>query len=200
MTKAEIIKKPVENMGSSLKQSAFMAVIESLATVVLGVCLIAWPGMVIKIISYVAGIFFVVKGAYQVINYFVVKGQHDFFNNDLLAGIISVLVGVTVLVMGEEIAQVFRIVIGIWMIYEALVRMNTAIKMHAAGISAWKYILILALLMLVLGVFVTFYSGAVVALIGWMMVITGAVGIIGDVVFIQYVNMLVDKLTGRDNK
>lgn len=177
-----------------------MAVIESLATALIGIFLVAWPNVVIKVIAYIVGIFFVVKGAYQVINYFVTKGQNDFFNNELLAGVISILVGITALIMGEEIANVFRIIIGIWMIYESLVRMNTAIKLHAAGIEAWRYILILALVMLVFGVFITFYSGAVVALIGWMMILVGIVGIVGDVIFIQYVNAIVEKLTGNNSK
>ena len=118
MIKSELIKQPVEKIGSNLKQSAWMAVIESLLTAIIGILLITWPNAVIKIIAYIAGIFFIVKGAYQVINYFIVKGQNDFFNNALLSGVISILVGITVLVMGEEIANVFRIVIGIWMIYE----------------------------------------------------------------------------------
>ncbi len=197
MTKAEIIKHPVEKVGNNLKQSAWIAVVESLLTAIIGILLITWPNAVIKIIAYIAGIFFIVKGAYQVINYFIVKGQNDFFNNALLSGVISILIGITVLVMGEEIANVFRIVIGIWMIYESLVRINTSIKLHAANIQAWKYILIAALIMLVLGVFITFYSGAVVTLIGWMMILVGIIGILGDVVFIQHVNTLVEKITGN---
>lgn len=200
MSKVEIIKRPTEKVSNNLKQSAWMAVIESLATALIGIFLVAWPNVVIKIIAYIVGIFFVVKGAYQVINYFVTKGQNDFFNNELLAGVISILVGITALIMGEEIANVFRIIIGIWMIYESLVRMNTAIKLHTAGIEAWRYILILALVMLVFGVFITFYSGAVVALIGWMMILVGIVGIVGDVIFIQYVNAIVEKLTGNNSK
>lgn len=196
MSKVEIIKRPVEKISGNLKQSAWMAVIESLATAILGILLIAWPETVVKVIAYVVGVFFVVKGAYQIINYFIAKGQNDFFNNELLAGVISILVGIAAFVMGEEIANVFRVIIGIWIIYESLVRMNTAIKLHAANIAAWKYILILALMMLVVGVFITFYSGAVVTLIGWMMIITGIVGIIGDIMFIQYVNAIVEKLTG----
>lgn len=196
MAKVEIIKHSAEKISGNLKQSAWMAVIESLATIVIGILLVVWPDVVIKVIAYVVGIFFIVKGAYQIINYFVVKGQADFFNNGLLFGIISVLVGITALVIGEEIANIFRIIIGIWMIYESLVRINTAIKLHAANIQAWKYILILALIMLVLGMFVTFYSGAIITLIGWMMVLVGIVGIIGDVMFIQYVDTLITKITG----
>ena len=196
MAKVEIIKHSAEKISGNLKQSAWMAVIESLSTIVIGILLVVWPDVVIKVIAYVVGIFFIVKGAYQIINYFVVKGQTDFFNNGLLFGVISVLVGITALVIGEEIANIFRIIIGIWMIYESLVRINTAIKLHAANIQAWKYILILALIMLVLGMFVTFYSGAIITLIGWMMVLVGIVGIIGDVMFIQYVDTLITKITG----
>lgn len=200
MAKAEIIKKPAEKISNNLKQSAWMAIFESLATAILGIFLIAWPDVVIKVIAYVVGIFLIIKGGFQVINYFVVKGQNDFFNNGLLFGIISVLIGIVALVMGEEIANVFRIVIGIWMIYEALVRMNTAIKLHAAKIDAWKYVVLLALCMLVVGIFVVFYSGAVVTLIGWMMVLMGVFGIISDITFIQYVNELARKLTNKTNE
>ena len=196
MPKAEIIKHPVKNISSSLKQAAWTAVIESLATIVLGILLIVWPDVVIKTIAYIVGFFFIIKGAYQVINYFVVKGQNDFLNNGLLFGVISILIGVTALLIGEEIASVFRIIIGIWMIYEALSRMNTSIKLHAADVEAWKYILILALGMLILGIFITFYNGAVVTLIGWIMVLSGIIGIIGDAMFIQHVNIVAEKITG----
>ena len=200
MAKAEIIKRPVEQIGSDLKKSAWSAIFESLVTIVLGILLIAWPDTVVKIIAYVVGAFLIIKGAYQVINYFIVKGQNDFFNNSLLTGVISLLIGLALLLIGEEIVNVFRIVIGIWMIYEALVRISTSIKLHAANIPAWSYMLILALIMLLLGVFVTFNTGAVVTLIGWMMILAGIIGIVGDVMFIQYVNIIAETLTGKASK
>lgn len=196
MSKVEIIKRPIESLSHNLKQSAWIAIFESLATIILGALLIAWPDVVIKVISYIVGVFFIIKGGYQVINYFIVKGQKDYFNNNLLFGVISLLVGIAVLIMGEGIANVFRIVIGIWMIYESLVRINTAIKLHSAGIDNWKYILIIALLMLIIGIFITFYEGAIISLIGWMMIVTGIIGIIGDIIFVQNVNSLTEKLTG----
>ena len=151
MAKTEIIKRPIEEVGGDLKKSAWGAVVESIATIVLGLFLVIWPNEVIRAVAYVVGAFFIIKGAYQIINYFLVNGQNDFFNNNLLGGVISLLIGITLLIIGEEIANVFRIVIGIYLIYEALVRINTAIKLHAASIAAWKYVLILALMMLVVG-------------------------------------------------
>lgn len=200
MAKTEVIKQPIDKVSGNLKKSAWSAIFESLITIILGILLIAWPDTVIKVVAYVVGAFLIIKGSYQVINYFIVKGQNDFFNNNLLAGVISLLIGLALLLIGEEIVNVFRIVIGIWMIYESLVRINTAIKLHAADIPAWKYMLVLALMMLVLGAFVTFYSGAVVTLIGWMMILAGIIGIVSDAMFVQYVNKIADALTGKASK
>ena len=195
MPKAEIIKRPVEQVGSDIKKSAWGAIIESLALMIIGILFLVLQDTMVQILAYIVGIFFIVKGGFQITTYFMEKGQHDFFNNGLLTGVVSVLIGIAALVIGDDIAHIFRVIIGIIIIYESLVRINTATKLATAGIPAWRYILILALTMLVLGIFVTFFDGAIITLIGWMMVITGIIGIIGDVMFIQHVNLVVEKLT-----
>ena len=195
MPKAEIIKRPVEQVSSDIKRSAWSAVIESLALIVLGILFIVLQDTMIRVLAYIIGIFFIVKGGFQIITYFMEKGQRDFFNNGLLSGVVAVLIGVAALAVGEDIATVFRVILGVIIIYEALIRINTALKLASANIDTWKYILIVALLILAIGIFITFSSGAVITLIGWMMILTGVIGIIGDVMFIQHVNNLVEKLT-----
>lgn len=195
MTKAEIIKRPVEQVGGEIKKTAWSSMIESIALVILGILFIVLQNEMVRVLAYIVGAFLIVKGGFQIISYFVAKGQKDFFNNDLLFGIISVLVGIALLVIGEDITNVFRVIIGIIIIYESLVRINSAIKLANAKIEAWKSILVLALVMLIVGFFVTFNSGAVITLVGAMMIITGIVGIIGDALFIQYVNTFVEKIT-----
>ena len=165
MPKAEIIKRPVEKTGRDIKKSAWSAIIESLAILILGILFIAWPDQMVKVVAYIVGTFFIVKGVFQVINYFLEKGQNNFFNNGLLFGVISILIGITAFIMGEDIANIFRVVVGIFLIYESLVRVNTAIKLNSVGIPIWKYVLLLAIIILVLGVFVTFNDVATV--IGW---------------------------------
>lgn len=200
MSKVEIIKRPLEQVSGDLKKTAWSAIIESLALIILGILFITLQNTMVQVLAYIVGVFFIVKGGFQIITYFMEKGQNDFLNNGLLSGVVSVLIGVAALVIGEDIANVFRVIIGIIIIYESLVRINTATKLAAAKIPVWKYILIIALVMLVLGVFVTFYEGAVVVLVGWMMILTGLVGIVGDVMFIQHVNQIVDMLTGKHNE
>lgn len=194
MSKVEIIKHPIERISNDIKASAWAAAIESLVIMIFGILIVAWPDITVIVISNIFGAILISMGIYKVVRFFIDKGQNDFFNNNLLAGVISILVGIAAIVVGKDIANIFGIIIGIWMIYEALVRVNTSIKLHAAGIKSWVYILIIAIVMLVLGIFVTFNTGAVIQLVGWMMIITGIVGIIGDIMFIQQVNNVVDKI------
>ena len=196
-TKAEKISRPIEKIGNNVKMAAWSAVIEAFALLILGVLLIAWPDAMITIITYIVGAFFIVRGMYQIITYFIEKGHKDFFNNDLLIGVISVLVGIAALAIGDQIVDVFRIIIGIWIIYEALVRMNTAAKMAAVRVGSWKYVLLVAILMLGLGIFATFNNNADAYLLGWMMVVAGIVGMAGGVIIVQHINAIIDILTGK---
>lgn len=189
---------PIKQLGDSLKKSSWASIIESFITMIIGICLIAWPDTIIKVFAYIIGIFLVVKGGYQIINYFAVKGQNDFLNNGLLVGVISLLIGIIAIVMGEDLANIFRVIIGIWMIYESLVRINIAIKLNAAKIKSWSYILILAIIMLALGIFIIFYNGAVLTIIGWMIIISSLAGIIGDIMFMQHMNQVVDTITSKE--
>lgn len=195
MPKTEVIKRPIEKIGLDLKKSAWSAVIESLAIIIFGILMIVWPDITISVITNILGAIFIVSGVYQIINYLIVKGQKDFFNNSLLIGVVSLLIGIAAIVIGDSIANVFRIIIGIWMIYESLVRVNTAIKLHSVGVDVWRYVLAIALIMLVLGLFVVFNTGAIFQLLGWIMVAAGIVGIVGDIIFIQQINTVVEKLT-----
>lgn len=195
--KAKIIKRPVEQVSSNLKRTAWSSVFEALVLIILGILFVIWPDTMVKILAYLVGAFFIIKGSYAVANYYIQKGQQDFFNNGLLSGVVCILIGVAALIIGEDIARVFRVIIGIIIIYESLVRINTASKLYSVGVSTWRYILVLALIMLVLGIIITFSNGAIISLIGAVMIITGIVGLVGDVMFIQHINTVVDKITGK---
>lgn len=195
MPKAEIIKRPSEKISWDLKKSAWFTAIESILIMVFGILLVAWPDITIVVIANVLGVIFISSGIYQIVNYFIVKGQNDFFNNGLLSGVIAILVGIASIVIGEDIANIFRVVIGIWIVYEALVHMNTSIKLYSVNVKVWRYVLIISLIMLVLGVFVTFNSGAIVQLMGWVMILAGIVGVVGDIMLIQQINTVVEKIT-----
>lgn len=175
------------------KSTGWMAILESIIIGVLGALLIWNPQGILKIIFYVVGIFFMVKGVYRIINYFVVHGKYDFYSNDLLYGVIALVFGVISVVLWEKLSGAIGIVVGAWMIYGALVRMNSAIKLHAAGVKEWFYVLILSLVMLALGIYMLISGMSVVlAIVGWVMIAAAIVGIIDDAIFIRNIDAIAE--------
>ena len=151
----------------------------------------------VRILAYVVGAFFIIKGGYGIVMYYTEKGPKGYFDSNLLTAVICLLIGIASFLIGEDIANVLRVIVGIIIIYESLVRISAASKMSGAGVEFGKYMLALALIMLVLGIFITFNTGAVFTLIGWVMIISGLIAIVGDVVFIKHVNTIMDKLSGN---
>ncbi len=175
------------------KSTGWMAILESIVIGVLGALLIWNPQGILKVIFYVVGIFFMVKGVYRIINYFVVHGKYDFYSNDLLYGVIALVFGVISVVLWEKLSGAIGIVVGAWMIYGALVRMNSAIKLHAAGVKEWFYVLILSLVMLALGIYMLISGMSVVlAIVGWVMIAAAIVGIIDDAIFIRNIDAIAE--------
>ena len=192
----EVIKRPAGQIGD-IKKTAWSAVIESFAILILGILFIVWPDTMMKVVSYVVGSILIIKGILDIISYFMDKRQYDFFDNGLLLGVISILIGAAALFIGEDIANVFRIVVGIFIIYESLVRINTAIKLSSIGIESWKYIMLIGVAVLVLGIVVTFSD--VASIIGWMMIVAGVVGAIGDILFIQQVDRVAKTIIEKNS-
>lgn len=170
------------------KSTSWMAILESLIVGALGIMLLVNPDGMFKIIFYVVGIFLIIKGVYKIINYFAVHGKYDFYNNDLLYGIIALVFGILAVVLWEQLGKLIGIAVGAWMIYGALVRMNTAIKMHTAGIREWFYVLLLSMIMLALGIYMVISASAIPMVIGWIMIAAAGIGIVDDILFIRHLD------------
>ena len=176
------------------KSTNWLSILESVVVGVLGALLITKPTWITQIIFYVIGIFLMVKGVYKIINYFVVHGRSDFYNNDLLYGVIALIFGILIVVLWEKLSDAIGIVVGAWMIYGALVRLNAAIKLHTVEAKNWFWVLLLSLLMLALGIYLIFYAGAgfIVQVVGIVMIIAAVVGIIDDAVYMKELSDLED--------
>ena len=195
------MKAKVEKIKQPTGKNAWMAVFESLITLVMGIMLVTWPNSIIKIIAYIVGGFLLARGIYSIVVYYGSnKVKNGLLDNELMWGIISAVVGLVVMIMGGQIAGVFRIIVGIWIIYEALVRIRNALRLRAASVDSWKYSMIISVAMLCFGLFITFFDGAMVVLIGWMMIIVGVIGVLSDAMFVQYINSFTHKTpSDKDN-
>ncbi len=177
-----------------LKSTSWVSILEALVIGAFGVLILVDANKFQTLIFYVIGIFLMVKGAYKVVNYFAMHGNTDFYNNDLFYGVIALILGIMAVVLSDVLGEVVAIMIGAWMIYGALVRLNVAIKLHAAGVKEWFYILIFALVMMALGIYAIIAAGdaAVMQYLGIAMIVVAVFSIFDDIIFIRNL----DKLEG----
>lgn len=174
-----------DTVGQVAKGVGFLSILEALAVGVMGILMILYPDTVTKVVFYVIGIFLMVKGIYKVINFFAMHSKTDFYNNDLLYGVIALVFGVLIVVLYERLQEVLGIIIGVWIIYSALVRMNTSIKMHAAGLKEWFYVFLFSAVMLALGIYAIVNFSILPATLGWVLLASAVVSMIDDTLFMR---------------
>ena len=100
-------------MKEMIKRTAVVSIITSLIFAVLGIVMIANPEAAIEIVAAVLGITVIVIGAEKIISYFVMKGNLDFFNYELIYGIVAILFGILIMTHSNTFASIERIIIGI---------------------------------------------------------------------------------------
>ena len=99
----------------------------------------------------------------------------------------AIIIGIVIIAYSWAIGSVFRIVIGIWIIYSSFMRIGLAMKLKNQGFSVWVYSLILALAMLILGLVITLNQGAIIQTIGVLMIISSVIDIAEDIIFMRNV-------------
>ncbi len=177
----------MEGIKKVLRKTGWISILESLIFGILGAVVIWKPEETIKVISYVLGAIFVAIGVLKIINYFLTKEKYDFYNYDLIYGLMTCVLGIVAIVYSSTISSILRIIIGIWIIYSSFIRMNLSFELKSLKVSAWGYSLILAIVMFLCGLYVTMNSGTVIMTIGIMIVAYAIIDIIENIIFMRNV-------------
>ena len=180
-------------MKEMIKRTAVVSIITSLIFAVLGIVMIANPEAAIEIVAAVLGITVIVIGAEKIISYFVRKGNLDFFNYELIYGIIAILFGILIMTHSNTFASIVRIIIGIWIAYAGLMKINISFKLKSANISAWAVVLILSIISLLAGILVMFSNtSSIVILTAVVMIIYAIADVIDEIIFINNVDKILE--------
>ena len=157
---------------------------------ILGIILITNPEGTVKFVSAILGIMFILAGAYKIISYYQNKGKYDIMNYDIAYGIIAIILGIATIAYSEQISSIFRIFIGIWIVYSSIMRFSLALKLKTISSNIWIYSIILAICMFICGLYTIFVSNLVVVSIGISILIYAIIDAIEDIIFLVNVSKL----------
>ena len=172
-------------MEKFLKKAGWTSVITSIIFGIICLIMIYNPQTTMKFISTILGIFFIVIGIVKIINYFVLRGNSTLITNDIAWGLIAIIIGLVTMVYSSTIENIFRIMIGVWIIYSGFTRFTLSFRLKGVNDKVWAFVLILAVLMVIGGLYVTFYPGALIVTLGVIILIYAIMDLIESFIFMK---------------
>jgi len=174
-------------MEQFLKKMGLTSIITSLGFAILGIVIAYNPNTTFQIISYVLGGILIAYGVIKILEYLKMKDTNSLYSGELSFGVIAVLFGIVIVVCSEMIEALIRILIGIWIVYSGCMRLGLAIKIHKIDSDdrIWLPVFLIALIMLICGIYIIASPGAVMMTIGIIIVIYAAMDIIEEIIFMK---------------
>ena len=177
----------MEYIQKIFKRAGWISILESLIVAVLGGLLIWKPEEVANIIFYVFGAMFIIVGIVKTTIYFYSKKNTEPNTEpntfDLVYGILSIAIGIIVIICSGAIGTILRVAIGVWIIYCAILRIIASMKLKEINFKLWIFALVVAIIMLGCGIYITANSGIIILTIGILMLSSSIIDIIEEIIF-----------------
>lgn len=178
-------------MKGFLKEIGTKALISSIIFLILGIILLVNPEGTIKFVSYTLGIMFILVGIVKIISYIKNKGNFNFYNYDLINGIIAVIIGIFTIIFSQEIGNIFRILIGLWIIFSSITKIVFAFKIkNFYNSNYWIFSLIIGILIMFCGIYIISNPGTVIMTIGTIILVYSILDIIERITFLINIKKL----------
>lgn len=173
-----------------IKKTGYTSILTSIILAIIGLIMFMYSETTLKIIAYAIGIFLIITGIVKIITYGIQKGGQDLFNYEIVYGIISVVFGIVIMINTQTFQGLLGIIIGIWIIYSSLMRFALALKLKNFEIKSWFATLVIAVLMMLCGIYILFVPDIIVATLGAILFIYAIMDIIEGIVFITKANKI----------
>lgn len=141
-------------MEKYLKKYGTNSLIISLLLIILAVFLIFKPVSSINILMIILGAIIALDGLIHFISYFTSPLEFRAFNFELAQGILEMVAGFIFITHPSWLISILPFIIGAWIIFESIIKIQLAINMRETPESNWVIMLILSIITIVLGLYI----------------------------------------------
>lgn len=167
--------------------------IMSILLFILGAILFTNPENIVMIVTYGFGGLFILLGFIRLANYLGDKKKGIPNNNDLVYSVVMMLLGIIIVVCTSMIELVLRFIMGGFILYNGVLRLITALKLKDNTNSIWKGHLIVAILMIIVGLYIILKSNLVFSGIGLFIMIYSGLEIVLSIMTYNNEKIIVKK-------
>ena len=177
-------------MENFLKKSGWTSIISSIIFIIMGIIMIINPEGILKGISVGLAIIFVILGIIKIFQFVKERGNYNFYNYDLIYGIVAIVIGLITFFFIDTIETFLRIIIGLWIFYSGIIRVDFAFKLKSMELKTWVIALLFALFMIGFGVFIIANKAATILILGILIIIYAIMDLIEGIFFMRNVKEL----------
>ena len=126
---------------------------------ILGLVLILYPTLVAEAIAKMVAVMFILIGIIRIVGYFSGDIYRLAFQHDLAMGLVMLLLAALLIVNPGTMLDTLCFAIGMVIVADALLKLQTAVDAKRFGLKSWWLILVLAVLTGIFGAFLLFRPG-----------------------------------------
>ena len=159
-----------------VKEARVVHVTVSTLLLLSGVLILAWPDLTLSAVKWLVGLDLIVIGAARVMGYYANDLYRLAFQYDLAMGPFCIILGVLWLIYPQNVTEILPLIIGIYIMLDGLLKLQTAFDAKAFGMRQWWGLLSAASIVTVFGIVVLVLSVVVphARLAGVALILDGA--------------------------
>ena len=166
-----------EKVTNFIKTPLIMAIL----LFILGAILFTNPQNIVMIVTYCFGGLFILSGFIRLANYLGDKKKEIANNNDLIYALVLMVLGIVIILCTSMIELLLRIIMGGFILYNGILRMISALKMREFEGSIWKGSLIVAIIIILVGLYIILKSNLVFSGIGLFIMVYSVLEIVSSI-------------------
>lgn len=118
----------------------------TIAVMLLGLCLMIWPGISAGVLCGLFGGVLLLVGAIRIVSYFQRGVSALWHRYELPLGLLDALLGVYFLSRPENILLLVPVIVGIVIVVDSVFKIQASLELRAAGVRRWWGVLVLSIL------------------------------------------------------
>ena len=156
------------------------SIVTSLLFLILGICLFVNPTGMVKFITYIIGVIFVVYGSIKLYNYY--KAKETISNIQLTLGITAIVIGIIIMFCNGVIEFVIRLVMGGFILANGINKLIVALNSKETN-NKWTTLLAISIILIIAGLYMILKSNIVLSTIGIVLIIYSSVDLISYIMY-----------------
>ena len=163
------------------------SIIMSIVLLIVGICLFINPAEMVKFITYIIGVIFVIFGTIKLYDYY--KQKDTISNMQLTIGIAAIVIGIITMFCNGIIEFAIRLVMGGYILANGINKLIVALNSKTYN-DKWIGLLVIAAILIISGLYIILKSNIVLSTIGLVLIIYSAIDIISYIMYPKNKNII----------